>query len=216
MTCCDHCQDAEDLFDETKARTELRQYRRNGPPNKCSRLLIDGLKTLDLKDKTLLDVGGGVGMISFELLEAGVTNATLVEGSSPYLEVAEKEACRRGLRDQLSFEYGDFVDWAPEFSKADLVTLDRVFCCYPHLERLVKASTAKAGRWYGVTYPKEQWYNKIVEGMAGVYCWVRDMAFRMHVHSGVEDTIRDEGFEPFYQVTTALWRVELYERDNPA
>ena len=83
------------------------------PPNKCSRLLIDGLKTLDLKDKTLLDVGGGVGMIPFELLEAGVTNATLVEGSSPYLEVAEKEACRRGLRDQLSFEYGDFVDRAP-------------------------------------------------------------------------------------------------------
>ena len=47
---------------------ELRQYRRNGPPNKCSCLLIDGLKTLDLKDKTLLDVGGGVGMIPFELL----------------------------------------------------------------------------------------------------------------------------------------------------
>lgn len=36
-----------------------------------------------------------------------------------------------------------------------LKTLDRVFCCYPHLEELVGAFTSKAARWYGVTYPKE-------------------------------------------------------------
>jgi hypothetical protein len=48
--------------------------------------------------------------------------------------------------------------------------------------------------------------------LAGVCCWVRDMGFRMYVHSGIEETIRAEGFEPFYQVHTILWRIELYER----
>ena len=212
MNCCDHCQETADLFDDTKAKTELRKYRKNSPPNKCIRLLIDGLKTLDLKDKTLLDVGGGVGMIPCELLEEGASESTLVEALRPYLEVAEKEAQRRGYGQQAAFKHGDFVDLAPDLPEADLVTLDRVFCCYPHMERLVRASTAKASRWYGVTYPKDRWYGRAIEAMASVYCWACDMDFRMYVHSGIEEAIREEGFKPFYQVETILWKVDLYER----
>lgn len=214
MPCCDHCQDTEILFDREKARTELRKYRKSGPPNQSTRLLVDALKTLDLDGRRLLDVGGGVGMIPCELLADGIAESTLVEASPAYLEVAENEARRRGVADRTTFVYGDFVDLAPDLPAADLVTLDRVFCCYPHLEELVQASAGKATHWYGVTYPKERWYNKIIEKLAGVYCWVRDMAFRMHVHTGVEATIRAEGFKPFYQVDTILWRVELYERQN--
>jgi magnesium-protoporphyrin O-methyltransferase len=119
------------------------------------RLLIDALKTLDLQERTLLDVGGGVGMIPLELLEAGVSASTLVEASPAYLDVAEQEARRRGFEDQTGHEYGDFVERALDLLEADVVTLDRVFCCYPHPEELVRASTSKATRWYGVTYPKE-------------------------------------------------------------
>lgn len=213
MNCCDHCQDAKDLFNEDTAMTELRKYRRNGPPNKCTRLLIEGLKTLDLTGKTLLDVGGGVGMIPCELLKAGISEATLVEASLPYLDVAEREARRRGLDDRFSFRHGDFVDVAPTLPTADLVTLDRVICCYPHMKRLVEASTSRAARWYGVTYPKERWYNRVISGVNGAYCWARDLAFRMYIHSGIEEAIRAEGFEPFYQTGTILWKVELYERE---
>jgi len=216
MSCCAHCEDAGTLFDRKKARTELRKYRRSGPPNESTRLLINALESLDLQDRTLLDVGGGVGMIPLELLGAGVTDSTLVEASPAYLTVAEKEAQRRGFDDQTSFEYGDFVERAPGLPEADIVTLDRVFCCYPHLEELVDASTSKATRWYGVTYPKERWYNQMIGGLAGVYCWVRDMDFRMYIHTGVEEAIRANGFAPFYQVNTTLWRVELYEREDGA
>jgi len=155
MTCCDHCQDARDLFDESKVRKELRQYRKDGPPNDSTRLLIDALKTLDLQGRTLLDVGGGVGMIPLELLEVGVSRSTLVEAPPAYLEVAEQEARRRGFEDQTSFEHGDFVDLAPDLPEADLVTLNRVFCCYPHLDELVEASAGKATRWYGGDVPKK-------------------------------------------------------------
>ncbi len=212
MDCCDHCQDTKDLFDDEKAKTELRKYRKNGPPNKCTRLLIEGLKTLDVEGKTLLDVGGGVGMIPLELLPEGISESTLVEASRPYLAVAKQEARRRGFGGRTSFEHGDFVDLAPGLPEADLVTLDRVFCCYPHMERLARASAQKASRWYGVTYPKPRWYGNVIEKLAGVYCWARDMDFRMYVHSGIEKAIRSEGFEPFYQVETILWRVELYEQ----
>jgi len=214
MSCCSHCEDAGTLFNQEKAKEELRNYRKSGPPNKSTELLIDALKTLDLQDRRLLDVGGGVGMIPFELLEAGMSEATMVEASPAYREVAENEARRRGVDERTAFEYGDFVDLAPDLLAADLVTLDRVFCCYPHLEELVEASTAKATRWYGVTYPKERWYNKAIEKMAGVYCWVRDMAFRMYVHTGVDEAIRAQGFTPFYEVGTPIWQVALYERTD--
>lgn len=214
MSCCDHCKETGELFDHTKAKSELRSYRKKGPPTKSTRLLIDALKTLALRDKTLLDIGGGVGMIPFELLDAGVSEATLVEASPAYLETAEKEARRREYGGQMSFKYGDFVERASELPNADLVTLDRVFCCYPHLQRLVEASTAKASRWYGVVYPKEAWYNQVIGGVADVYCWARGMDFRLYIHSGVDDAIREKGFVPFYRINTVLWRVALYEREE--
>jgi hypothetical protein len=151
-------------------------------------------------------------MIPLELLPEEITESTLVEASRSDLAVAKQAARRRGFGDRTSYEHGDFVDLAPGLPEADLVTLDRVFCCSPHMERLARASTAKAARWYGVTYPKLRWYGKVIEQLAGVYCWARDMDLRMCVHSGIEHTIRTEGFEPFYQVETIMWKVELYER----
>lgn len=214
MTYCDHCQETEELFDREKARTELRKYRKSGPSNKATRLLINALKTLDVEGKSLLDVGGGIGMIPCELLGKGLSDSTLVETSPAYLDVAENEARRRGYAEQTTFQHGDFVDLAPELADADLVTLDRVFCCYPHLNELVTASTAKASRWYGVTYPKERWYTQVLGGVADAYCWARGMDFRLYMHTGVDETIRTEGFTPFYQVNTLLWKVALYERDD--
>lgn len=214
MTCCDHCKDTGDVFTRKKAEKELRKYRKKGPSAKSTRLLLDGLKRLDLQDRTLLDVGGGIGAIQHELLEDGVANATLVEAAPAYLEVAENEARRRGYADQTAYRYGDFVELAPEIPAADLVTLDRVICCYPHMERLVQASTEKANRWYGVVYPKERWYSRLGERVANFYFRIRGMDFRLYVHSGVDDAIQKEGFDPLYEAETILWRVTLYERES--
>lgn len=214
MDCCSHCEETGDLFDQKKARTELRQYRKDGPPNKSTRLLIDGLKSLDLESKTLLDVGGGVGMIQHELLDEGLSSSTMVEASPPYLDVAKNEARRRGHTDRSDFQYGNFVELAPELPEADLVTLDRVICCYPHMKELVEASTAKATQWYGVTYPKTSWYLRWAKPVSDLYCWMKDMDFRIYLHEGVDEAIRAEGFTPFYQVETIIWNVALYERES--
>lgn len=213
MTCCNHCKDAGDLlFDRKRAESDLQTYRQKGPSNKSTRLLLDGLSDLDLHDATLLDVGGGIGVIQHELLEKGVANSMLVEASPAYLEVAEDEARRRGHENRTAYRYGDFVELAPDIPHADLVTLDRVICCYPHMERLVRASTEKANRWYGVVYPKERWYTRLGERVANLYFRIRRMDFRTYVHSGVDEAIRSAGFTPFYQNETILWRVALYER----
>jgi magnesium-protoporphyrin O-methyltransferase len=209
---CSHCEEADTFFDRSTAEDELRSFRRDGPPNASTRLLIDGLKTLDLDGKTLLDVGGGVGMIQHELLDEGLSSATMVETSTPYLDVAEAESRRRGHGARTTFRRGDVVELAPELPEADLVTLDRVFCCYPHLKKMVRATAAKASRWYAVSYPREHWFNHVVGTFADLYCWGRGSDFRLYIHTGVDEAIQDEGFSRFYRVTTLLWTVAFYER----
>ncbi len=216
MECCAHCRESGEFFDRETAEKELRQYRRDGLAKKSARLLVDGLATLDLDDRSLLDVGGGIGAIPFELFEAGVSTATLAEASPGYLEVAEQEAHRRGVAEQMDFRYGDFVEMAPEMPEFDVVTLDRVICCYPHLEKLVEASTSRARRWYGVVYPKPTWFAKTLEGIADLYCRIKGSEFRIYIHDEVDETIRAQGFSPFYEVSTIIWRVALYERDAAA
>jgi 2-polyprenyl-3-methyl-5-hydroxy-6-metoxy-1,4-benzoquinol methylase len=46
-------------------------------------------------DGTLLDVGAGIGGLTFELLERGVERATAIDASSAYLAAAAQEATRR-------------------------------------------------------------------------------------------------------------------------
>lgn len=214
MRCCSHCEDAGELFNREKAEDELRRYRESGVPNASTRLLLRALKSLDVQGKTLLDIGGGVGMIPFELFNEGFARATLAEAAPAYLEVARHEARRRGYAERIAFHHGDVVEIAPTLDAADLVTLDRVICCYPHMEQLVATSTAKAQRWYAVVYPKARWYLRWIKPLSDCYFWFRDSDFRIYLHRGVDAAIRGHGFQPFYQSGTLIWNVAVYERMN--
>jgi hypothetical protein len=66
MTCCGHCRDAGDFFNDKTARKELRRYKRRGP-DKPTRLLIKSIRNEGADNKSLLDIGGGIGAIQLEL-----------------------------------------------------------------------------------------------------------------------------------------------------
>ena len=91
---CSQCQGIESVFDRKTAAQKLTQYRRQGP-DQTTRMLIDALKSEGVEDLTLLDIGGGVGAIQYELIKAGVRSATSVDASSAYLAVARDEAQRQ-------------------------------------------------------------------------------------------------------------------------
>ena len=63
-----------------------------------------------------------------------MSSAVHVDGSSAYIEGAKKAAKKRGLSEKIEWIHGDFVDIAKELKRSDLVTLDRVICCYQHRE----------------------------------------------------------------------------------
>src|SRR5438067_9283226 len=131
--CCD-CYS--DKFDEAKAAEDLARYRRDGP-DRTTRLLLDALRAEGVSGATLLDVGGGVGVVQHELLGAAVRHAVAVDASRAYVRTARAEAERRGTAERTTSLLGDFVALAPEIAPADVVTLDRVICCYADMESLV-------------------------------------------------------------------------------
>ena len=117
-------------------------------------------ESTDYRGATLLDIGGGVGVAQLDLLSAGLRSATDVDASSAYLDVAREEAQRRGYSERVSYRHGDLVALAPEIEPADIVTLDRVICCYHDMPALVRASAAKARRLYGLVYPHDAWWTR--------------------------------------------------------
>jgi 2-polyprenyl-3-methyl-5-hydroxy-6-metoxy-1,4-benzoquinol methylase len=142
------------FYDEKRAGSDLRRYREKGPiPS--TRALIEALIAEGVEGATLLDVGGGIGAIQHELLDAGATHATSVDASAPYVDAARAESQRRGHDGRVTYLHGDFVDLADSVPSAEIVTLDRVVNVYPDWERLAGLAAARTTRLYALIYPRD-------------------------------------------------------------
>ena len=91
--CSPFSEAATDQFGAGIARRDVAKYRRRGP-DAPTRLLRDGVLAADSSRASVLDIGGGIGALSLELIAAGVGHATLVDASAPYLSAAREEATR--------------------------------------------------------------------------------------------------------------------------
>lgn len=216
MTCCGH-ECFESTFDEKRAKKQLKHYRKRGP-DKTTRMLLDALRAEGIRDATVLDVGAGIGVVQRELLADGARSAVHVDAARPHIRVAREEAARRGHAERVTFVDGDFVALADGIPPADIVTLDRVICCYPDMERLVATSAAKAQRLYGAVFPRERRVVKIMAALGNLVWRLRGNPFRAYIHSteAIDAAARRQGFTPRSVLDTFLWRVAVYARLNPA
>ena len=150
--------------------------------------------------------------MAHELLRAGAATATSVEASTAYIEAAREGADGQGHDDRVAYYHGDFVELAPQIEPADIVTLDRVICCYGDLESLVGLSSARARKLYGVVYPRETWWVKLGVALINLGCQLRWQAFRVFVHpaEAVEAIVRSHGLERRFYRQTFIWQVVVY------
>lgn len=210
---CPQCQGIELMFDDEYAAKELKAYRKKGP-DKTTRLLIDALKRAGIEGTTLLDIGGGVGGIQYALLKAGAERATSVDASAGYTAVARQEAQAQGLDERIAHRHGNFVEVALELGPADIVTLDRVICCYHDMPSLVRASVGLSQRLYGVVFPRDVWWVKGPLAVARTFMHLirHPMRFFAHPTHELEAIVRARGFERQYYHRTLIWQVIVYAR----
>lgn len=214
--CCSAFDRAADRqFNEKKAAEELKRYRARGP-RATTRLLQEGLARAGTLSGTLLDIGSGIGSLTFGLLDRGLARALVVDASSAYNAVARQEAERLGRADVVRFVHADFVSVAPELPAATVVTLDRVVCCYPSYEVLLNAALRHAEVRLALSYPRDVWYVRLGIKMENAQRLLTRNSFRTFVHPAgrMEDLIRSEGFVLSTRRETWMWSVDVYTRHS--
>ncbi|MFN8460492.1 MAG: class I SAM-dependent methyltransferase [Anaerolineales bacterium] len=210
---CNCCEIENNTFTEDDAKADLKQYRKRGPANQ-TKLILEAVRSLGLKDTALLDIGGGIGAIHHELLKDVAREATHVDASSAYLKVATEEAKRLGHEAQVKFIHADFTDVAGELPQADVVTLDRVVCCYPNFRELLKAASSKSRKAIALTYPRETWYLRIGLKVINFFQRLRNDPFRVFVHpvAEMEALLNKEGLKRISTRRLFVWEMSLYQR----
>jgi SAM-dependent methyltransferase len=154
----------DDLYDAQKAAAELRAYRTKGL-TPWARVLTDRLKADGVTGASVLDIGGGIGSIHHELLEAGAASVVGIDASSAYVAAARDESDRRGHGDRVSYRHGDFIQLAPSVLPADIVVMERVLNVSREWERLASLAAERTHQRLGVVVPRDTPFVRAVIGV---------------------------------------------------
>jgi SAM-dependent methyltransferase len=215
MVCCAGPCAAESHFDSKRAERDLRRYRSKGP-DATTRLILAELRRWPLEGQLLLDVGGGIGVIDAELADTGIASVTLVEASPAYLEVARREVKARYESRPTHFLLGDFAKIADALPDADVVTLDRVVCCYSDAEALLWAAAVRTRQRLAFTYPRNRWYVRMMVAIENFWRLLTNSKFRAFVHSPqrMGAVLKTGGFVRASHRDTFMWTLDLYSRGS--
>jgi ubiquinone/menaquinone biosynthesis C-methylase UbiE len=74
---------------------------------KVTASLLEAITEAGVADRTVLDVGCGIGDLAIEVVARGATSGTGYDLSSKAIEEARKLATSRGVGDRMRFEVGD-------------------------------------------------------------------------------------------------------------
>ncbi|MEZ4606440.1 MAG: methyltransferase domain-containing protein [Deinococcales bacterium] len=168
--CCHLCggdiNGLNDLFRGSVVEGEFKAFRNKGPKARQWQLLAP-FKGQNLSDKRSLDIGCGIGGLSWQLASQGA-KAMLVDVSKSYLEKAQQLFHQHQLKGE--FILGDFVTLEQgENLKADIVLLDRVVCCYPEGPKLLEKAALASQDWLIFSYPSRRGFIATLLN-AGRFC----------------------------------------------
>lgn len=132
----------------------------------------------------------------------------------PILRRQKKRFNDEVIRARLDSISGDFVDLAADIPPADIVTLDRVICCYQDVQQLVDLSARRASKFYGVVYPRGSWWVQLALLVENLYHWLMGSPFRVFSHPPevVDALARNNGLQQRFYRKTVVWQVVVYAR----
>jgi hypothetical protein len=212
MSCCSG-KGCDEFFNERVARRDARRYRRKGLDGNARRI-VELVRRRGVEGKTLLEVGGGIGAIQLELLQAGAARAVNVELSPAYEPYAAELLHVNGLDGRADRRVLDFAERAEELEPADLVVLHRVVCCYPDYEPLVGAAADHARDQLLLTFPRDVWWMRLGLRMINRLQQLRRSAFRVYLHAptAILDVAGSHGLRVTTRERGRFWELVSFER----
>lgn len=201
------------VFSERSARLEAKRYRRRGLDG-TSRRIVDYLKNQGVEDRTVLEVGGGIGAVQIELLKAGAASAVSIELTPTYEEVARELLREAGLADRVDRRVMDFAEADGAVERADIVIMNRVICCYPDMPKLAGAAADHAGEMLVMSYPRGSWW--IRGGLAlsnlGLRVFRREFHVFAHPPAQILGTSELHGLRTVLDQAGLIWTVAAFGR----
>jgi SAM-dependent methyltransferase len=182
--------------------------------------LLDAITEAGIADRTVLDVGCGIGDLAIEAVARGATSGVGFDLSPKAIEQARELANSRGVGDRTTFHVGDGATL--DLPATDVVVINRVVCCYPDAENLLERTLGAARSVFAITAP-------ISTGAVGAYnriwnrCWnvwyrlrrKKFAGFRTFVHDldGIDERIRAAGFhQVHHEHRRVVWDLAVYAR----
>ncbi len=169
------------IFSERNARAEAKRYRRRGL-DPTSRRIVEFLKRQGVEGRTVLEVGGGIGAIQIELLQAGASRAMSIELTPTYEDAASGLLREAGLEGRVERRVMDFAEANGEVPEADIVIMNRVICCYPDMPRLAGVAADHTAEILVLSFPKETWWTRIMLRFGNVGLRLARREFQVFLH----------------------------------
>lgn len=201
------------VFNKATARRSVKNFVARGLDSTAGPM-VAALTGLDIAGASILEVGAGSGTALVSLVEAGAAAATAVDLSPAYEPEARTLFSDRGVSAPLEWRTGDFVAVAPELAPHDVVLLNRVVCCYPHMEDLIDAAGSKSNRLLALAFPRRRLVVKLFVRMSNVWLRLRRNSFRVFVHDPrlVARRVAGLGFGEVASGSTVAWEWHVWER----
>jgi SAM-dependent methyltransferase len=180
--------------------------------------LLDRLEDAGIQGRSLLDLGCGTGTLAVDAVRRGASRATGVDLSPNSIEVARRRARTAALEERTSFQVGDAASITVE--PHDVVTLDKVVCCYPDPNRLLDSASSSAQHVLAFNAPESRggWgvASRVAVFFENLWRRIRRDPFRAFVHQvpRLEEIVRSHGFERRSSHRHWVWLVNVYVREG--
>ena len=187
---------------------------------KVTASLLDAITEAGVADRTILDVGCGIGDLAIEVVARGGASGTGFDLSPKAIGEARRLAASRGVGDRMRFEVGDGAKL--DLPAADIVVINRVVCCYPDTDNLLDHTLGAAGSVFAMTAPVSKGatglLNRLKSALENVGYRLRPskyVGFRTFIHDldRIDARIRAAGFRRTrHEHRRIVWDLAVYTR----
>lgn len=202
-----------DFFDEREARRAARRYRRRGL-EPAARRIFELVAERGVAGRSVLEIGGGVGGLTLELVRAGAAHATTTDLSTAYEDAARELVREAGLEGRVERALVDVAADVDAVAPADAVVMNRVVCCYPDAVALVGAAARLTRRVLVLSYPPRNVVSRAAVTALNALFRLRGTEFRTFVHEPARFLAAAEaaGLRLVREERVRVWQVAALER----
>jgi 2-polyprenyl-3-methyl-5-hydroxy-6-metoxy-1,4-benzoquinol methylase len=201
------------IFGTKTVHRDARRYRRKGLTGTAG-WILQALTEADVTERSVLEVGGGIGSLQIELLEAGASHATNVEIIDSYEATARSLITEHRFEDRVERTVSDYAQHPDQTPTADIVIMHRVICCYPDAESLTAAACSRACDRVAITIPRETPSVRLAFWGMNAWLRLRRIAFRgyVHPHAQILEVATTHGFHASRHDRGLLWESFILQR----